>query len=154
MSRRLPFSVIVTLDDRRFCWVWHSEASSAFNILALVVAFLTLLLIWKLFDMWCQSAPGFLVVSMDGMFFMNQGSARWCGSWDSIPCVGWWELCGQAVLFFSLSLYEQQALVQWWIGHDSCPNCRPLFAFFMCLLHYLWAGTTLWLSFRRKFVWL
>lgn len=87
----------ITLLHPWFCWAQRFEANSAFNIPCIDVASLTPLLIWKLFDMWSQSAAGFLRwVSMEnGIFFMNQRSVGMCGSLESTSSPGGRHVCGR-----------------------------------------------------------
>lgn len=133
----------MTPDNPPFCRARQSETNSAFNIPAIVVAFLAPLLVWKLFDMWGQSALGFLLCG--GYWwrmvcvFMNRGSARLGGSKDSASSAGrWdvsWSLFNLWVFFggFFSSLLEQ--FVQWRIWRDSCQKGRTMrvFTSYICV---------------------
>lgn len=143
----LPFSVKITPDNPPFCWVQRFGANSAFNIPAVDVAFFSPLLIWKLFDIWSQSAVGFLwwVLMENGIFFMNQRSVRLCGSKDSTSSLGRWDVCGPhlfcggfLLLMRAAWLYEM--IDQTWRLPEKQNYVGFSFFFYVCYftLHCVW----------------
>ena len=120
----LPFSLIMTLDNPLLCWAQQSETHSAFNIPAIVVAFLAPLLIrgascgcsWQ--RMFC--------------FFTIQGSVRLCGSEDGTSSVGRWDVSAH---YLFCGLFSPP--YSWWIWPDSCHTKKTelcwFFVFYMCV---------------------
>lgn len=133
----LPFSVIITLDDPSFCPAQQSEANSAFNIPAIIVVFLAALLVWKLFDMWSQSALGFLVVVIDGEWYVLYES--WISEivWGARTGLPLWVDGMFLVVIYSAgvfaSMIEQREFAQWQIWHDSCQKDKAMSVFTLCI---------------------